>query len=639
MAVASKGDAIELGLQVIPQSPSVLRRVSVASVDLDGGYARGASPRPSSPGNASSTSSGGEGHLLCVFEIVHNIAQTFDSSNAATPKAELNPFTHLAEQKQASTPKLETPLCYRLLRQVNAWLKTDTVPSSPTGFGLPRHAYELSVVLPRGSVSELPQQSSSENEGARPVLGYSGILPLDPNLPGLAEFAETLRGRKTNLHASHNSIFARHLTSYLTSWGMDVSLIPVEDNHTVEVPASPKFIIIDEDIAVLRRELRRFKTTDTPPVTVRQRSMKRPGLFRSTKSTTSIRQAVVTIIIHFTSLDKYHQVRDVVSVLAPSSSIEVMVVPKPVGPRRLLTTLFTAVRQPIVDPIFSPIATSPRSPQISSGNRTPTGGSPEGFFDSVDMLAPADPTPQKSRSPLSEVPLATIPTSPLQSEGSSRKGSSPALEVVPTTSSTSASEYFARSTSGKSSTGASGVIMQSPDGRPFGMFFEPPPSGRSVSFSARNDSERIKPLRKTSGDVDLHTSASSPSESLHSSRRASAISTISNISTTTEESGRGPESDNTAVQPPQVVRHKSMPDAKPVVAQGVAQGRERSSTVTRRAASDKQLPLITENQILRRPPKTPDVVMPPINVLIVEGMFSCGFQCVDIQTTLSTRTF
>ena len=38
---------------------------------------------------------------------------------------------------------------------------------------------------------------------------------------------------------------------------------------------------------------------------------------------------------------------------------EVIVIPKPAGPRRVLTALHTAVTKPIVDPFFAPIATSP----------------------------------------------------------------------------------------------------------------------------------------------------------------------------------------------------------------------------------------------------------------------------------------
>lgn len=605
----------------------MLRRVSVPNVDLEGNLVHGASPRPSSPGYASSTSSASaDGPLLCVFEIVHNVAQVFDTSNAVTPKAELNPFTRLVEEKEAATPKLETQLCYRLLRQVNAWLKTDTIPSSPTGFGLPRHAYELSVVLPRASVGEQTPLSPEQEEARQPFAGM--LLPQEPTLSGLAEFAETLRGCKTNLHASHTSIFARHLTSYLTAWGLDVSHIPVDSNvHTIEVPAAAKFVIIDEDITVLRHELLRLKP-DTPPATVRQRSMKRPGLFRSAKSTASVRQSPATVIIHFTSLDKYHQVRDVVSVMGASSAAEVMVVPKPVGPRRLLTTLFTAVRQPFVDPIFSPIATSPRSPQIASGNRTPTGVPQEGFFDSVDMLH-ADPTPQKARSPLSEVPPSVISPPLRPAEVVIRKASTPA-EVV----STSASEYFARSTTGKSVSGASGVIMQSPDGRPFGMFFEPPASGRSLSFSQRSESAHSKQAatsRRTSTEHDILTASTSPSDSLQGSRRTSAISTTSTASATTDDSARAAETEAAMALPsPLAASRKTLPthpDAKPIV----AQGRERPSTVTRRVGSDKQLPNIAENPVLARPPKTPDVVMPPINVLIVEGGCSSVFRasCED----------
>jgi len=104
--------------------------------------------------------------------------------------------------------------------------------------------------------------------------------------------------------------------------------------------------------------------------------------------------------------------------------------------------------------------------------------------------------------------------------------------------------------------------------------------------------------------------AGSPSESLHSSRRASAI------STSTDDSVIVDEKDLVPAVVPTLGRRRTLPsppDGKPIL----AHGRERSSTVTRQ--SEKHLPDIAENKILSRPPQKADVVVPPINVLIVEG--------------------
>lgn len=544
--------------------------------------------------------------------------------NLATPKAELNPFTRLAEQKEAATPRLNTPLCNRLLSQANAWLKTGTSSPSPFDFGFHRHSYELSVVLPRGHTSLEPFSTPAENE--RP--GFNGLLQSKaPSAEDLLAFVETLRGRTVNLFATSSSIFGRQLSSSLTALGLDVVHVPT-DTTANEQPPSARFVIIDEDISVLRRELSRLRV-DSPALSLRHRSLKRPGLFRSSKSTTHLRPPIpATSVIHFTSMDKYQQVKDVMATLGVAALPEVLVVPKPVGPQRLVASLYTVVRQPLMDPAFTPIATSSRSPQISSGNRTPTGGPQEGFFDGIDTLQ-TEVAQLKVRSPLSELPPALPPLS--RSSESGRLPASTPADVM----TTPASEYFSRVSTGKSSSGASGVVIQSPDGRPFGMFFEPPPSGRSASFSQRNDNLSRKPnSRRTSTENEATGSAASPMESVHGSRRTSTI------STNTDESIAADDKD-TAVAPASMGRRKTLPaapDSKPIV----AQGRERSSTVTRNSDVDrraKQLPNIAESHTSVRPSKALDVVVPPINVLIVEGKVTSIRKCLHDKTTPSTRTF
>lgn len=609
LGVCGKGDTLELGLQIIPQS-GLASRASVPNIhqDMDSYRRR----------NSSQTSLDDQnGPFMCVFEIVHNVAQHMDS-NAATPKAELNPFTRLAEQKEAATPNLDTPHSHRLLRHVNAWLKTDAVPSSPSSFGMPRHAYELYVVLNKGTpINEPTPLTAAEEADRQPFSGL--MLPREPTLGELAEFADTLRGRKVNLHASLASVFARHLTSYLTAWGLDVSHIPIEEEPPAAAPstdaASPnsRFIIIDEDVSVLKRELGKLRPEGAPSL-LRSKSMRRPGLMRNSRSTMTLRQSPNTVVIHFTSLDKYHQVRDVVASLGNLSNLEVMVVPKPVGPRRFLTALYTAVRQPAVDPSFSPIATSPRSPQIASGNRTPTGVMQEGFFDNIDPTSlHAEPSITKARSPLGEYPPLPRALSNDPMRLSTAVAENEDLVTTP------ASEYFSRPAVNRS--GASGVVLQSPDGRPVGMYFEPPSSLNLAILGHRPDNPPRRPpsSRQTTGETDP-VSMSPPSESPNSSRRLSAASAVSDV---VEQ----PEHDTppTTLPPPPVPqRRKTLPtppDSKPMI----AQGRNRSSTVTRRhTASSEPLPgrpltgIAESTKPGSKLTKASDVVIPPINVLIVE---------------------
>lgn len=567
---------------------------------------------------------------MCIFEIIHNVSQNVDM-NVATPKAELNPFTRLAEQKEESTPQLDTELCRRLLRQIQAWVKTDTDPTSPSIFGLTRHGYELAMVLPRGAPIVEPAPLTPAEEAVRQP--YSGLhLPREPTLGELADFADTLRGRKINLHASLSSLFARHLTSYLTAWGLDVSHTPIEEEPPVPAASddnpAPKFVVIDDDVDVLRRELLKIRN-DVPaqPILTRQKStMKRPDLLRSAKSSFFIRQACSTVVIHFTSLHKYHQVRDVIASIGLQRLPEVIVVPKPVGPRRFLTALYTAVKQPIVDPVFSPIATSPKSPQMSSGNRTPTGGPQESFFDAVTYLQASDPTNPRTvatRSPLSEVPIASAPLP--RTEDMRLTPSGEDLVTTP------ASEYFSRAATSKSPTsGASGVVIQSPDGRPYGMFFEP----RSASGGKPSLSERSS-LRKTMSRNQSMESEKSAKSSVSSSPSGSMDSNHRMLAPATEDSSspvstpRPLEGDKPSRAAPRP-KLPTPPDSAPIM----AAGRNRSSTVTRRQIppvaeaavppeAERKTPDVIKAKAVVRPAKAvakaSDVVIPPINVLIVEG--------------------
>ncbi|ORY23050.1 hypothetical protein BCR39DRAFT_550166 [Naematelia encephala] len=720
LLVAHKGDTIELGLQIIPQSPSATPRVALpltaADVDRHRRSSQSAERRSSSPGRTLPSLPSGQvgGPLLCVIEIVHNICQSPDSA-AATPKAELNPFTRLAEQREAEKPKLDTLFCRRLLQHQNASLRTDAQPSSPLGSGLPRRAFELSVLLPRGKPFVEPPQLSIEEEAIRQPFATLR-LAREPTLSELSDFTESLRGKKVFLHANLTSVFARHLTSYLAAWGMDISHIPIEEGDgygqteqsftrqdaTATTPAtelvpgmsgltlSPpgsstggkvpdKFIIIDDDVTVLRRELIRIRA-EASPMAFKPRLTKRPTLSSRARSTPHVRQvsagstrASAPVLIHFTSLANYNQVRDVVSnhLGAPWATgvgtfihPEVMVVPKPVGPRRFLTALHTAVNQPMVDPFFSPIATSPRSPGggFFASIRTPTGselGRDSGFFDTVaeETAEEGRPSPEtaiKPRSPLGEYPPSQAHI--VRTEAGLHLSLPTPGEIV----ATPASEYFSNATSSRpGSSGASGVVMQSPDGRPFGMFFEPPIKDRRGSYSQRQVSEsaRRKPsTRRTSVGVPVDEMGhASPVQSPQNNRRSSGMSQVTNE---TEDSSGASRRGSGAGIPGEAgslgrsSRRKTLPasNTDPLI----AIGRDRSATLTQankqrsagaspgipspiaaetppsapapprhRRATSAQTVITLEDRIDGKAggkPKKPkdDVVVPPINVLIVE---------------------
>ncbi|WVQ78283.1 hypothetical protein IAT38_000368 [Cryptococcus sp. DSM 104549] len=699
LTVAGKEDTIELGLQVVPQSPSMTPRVGLpltaAELDRRRGSKSGGTSRSASPGRTSPfiSTEHSEGPLVCIFEIVHNIYQAPPGSAAATPKAELNPFTRLAEETEAAKPKLDTIFCRRLLQRQNAVLKVDTQPSSPLGSGLPRRAYELSVLLPRGKAIVEPTVLSADEEASRQPFP-SLKLSREPTLNELSEFAESLRGRKVFVHANLSSVFARHLTSYLAAWGMDISHIPTDGDEADRVragaapvrqdsgyggsggssgssaatPASGEvpqhaaaqaagsargrgnFIIVDDDLNVLRRELFRLRA-ESQPLSLKPRLSKRPTLTGRTRSSPSVRQvapvrAPSAVLIHFTSLTKYNQVRDAIQgfVGAPWSTgsgayvqPEVMVIPKPVGPRRFLTALHTAVNQPVVDPFFSPIATSPRSPGggYFGGLRTPTERE-TGFFDSVaeesveELAQPEGSNSQKGRSPLGEFPPSAAQL--VQTDHGLHLSLPTPGDIV----ATPANEYFssaAKTPSGSS--GASGVVMQSPDGRPYGMFFEPPVKNerRGSAHRIPSDTARWKQaVRRASAsagdDVTLSPSAGAP----QAPRRSSTMSTFSAAG---DHFGNSPGGET---RPPAQSRMSSRRRNNNLPATDqpiVAIGRDRSSNATPQGGSKQGTPSGTPLaqsppgfNVRKSLPGTPsvagkkaakaDVIVPPINVLIVE---------------------
>ena len=655
----------------------------------------GSGTRSSSPGRTLPSPPAGhtDGPLLCIFEVVHNINQ-LPGSAAATPKAELNPFTRLNEQAEAAKPNFDTLLCRRLLTHQNASLKIDAQPSSPLGSGMPRRAYELSVLLPRGQPME--DMLSVEEEAMRqPIVGMK--LAKEPTLGELSDFAESLRGKKVTLHASLTSLFARHLTSYLAAWGLDISHIPIEDALAEGLPnfgapvagsvgsyrttslgdsqAAPKedgnFVIIDDDVAVLRRELARIRLESSPVLSFKPRLLKRPTLGNRIRSSPQVRSAPVLrpgapVIIHFTSLAKYNHVRDTISSLLSGSPMnsafanpEVIVIPKPVGPRRFLTTLHTASNQPVVDPFFSPIATSPRSPGGGYfAARTPGVSElskDDGFFEGATQedgatlgqrnVSDSSTGSQKARSPLGEYPPSQA--SVVRTDAGLHLSIPTPGEVM----ATPAHEYFESAVSRVSSGSGSAVIMSSPDGRPVGMFFEPPSrDNRRVSYNRRTSNARKTQSRRASG---AGTDGQDQGDSPRNPQRPNAQ--------PNDDSSRRGSAKETATLSRAASRRRTLPTPTTGTSEPIlAMGRDRSATTTSRSSHDAQastptkvvgpppketngqptpkvkaskpagLPVIQDTKSSAPPKKAnaakkggQDSVVPPINVLIVEGMSLC----------------
>ncbi|KAJ7667572.1 hypothetical protein DFH06DRAFT_1182895 [Mycena polygramma] len=357
MAVARAGDSIEIGL-FIGFAPAPGQEITISD-DLVTADALTSSPISE------------DGPIRCTIQIAHKFAASDPSLN----DTELRP-----------EPQFSSLILRRLLRQIGGSLTHD-LPSSTAG-----RTCELTLTLDRA-----PPMS--------PPVGTPGG---EPTLEELTAFAETLKGAKVALYASSKGSFAQHVTRYLVDWGMDVSHMsadgeadgdgpssppsPVVPSHIGELPGTPgislkpeskmlgpqrpSFVFIDDNVTVLKERLIALRVEQPYQLTL---NPKRPPLpHHSRRSTTQVPRVMSpmptssVVIVHFTSLANFKVVKDVLQTVLPSyvgtsaPVPEVMIVPKPAGPQRVLTQLHMAVTRPLVDPFFSPIATSPATPSSNS---------------------------------------------------------------------------------------------------------------------------------------------------------------------------------------------------------------------------------------------------------------------------------
>ncbi|KZT20652.1 hypothetical protein NEOLEDRAFT_1140490 [Neolentinus lepideus HHB14362 ss-1] len=504
---AARGDTIEIGLSVrmhvpneaeLPPSDATegdVEEDTLPVVDLDA-------------------------PIRCVFDVFHKFGRT-PSTVVNGSSLDSRP---VSSQSSRSRPQLESSLLLRrLLRHIGASLEVNL----PTRNNKPGRTCQMTMCLERGDPSAVNPAVNLNNEEAGYFLMPEIRLANEPTLEDLLQFADTLRGKKVDLYASAKGSFAHHLTSYLTAWGLDVRHVspaessegenedpaeevpatadssPREDRHSPIISAqmssslefkpqgSPDglpssssgssqgltFIIIDDDVSILRERLKKLRAEQfqSQPHTIGGR--KRPSLaaYHRPRSSPHVARSmggfsnalplpVPVVIVHFTSLSNFKLVKDAIhSLLAPPNGPfvrppEIIVIPKPAGPRRFLTALHTAVTKPVVDPFFTPIATSPVSPGLNIAHP---------FFHNYD---------RSPRSPLSR------PTRP----GSDRSNRSPKEEPLGQTLNlpppsplgmSDGMEYFSEAAVeagmklGHSP--SSGLVIQSPDGSPAGIFFHP----------------------------------------------------------------------------------------------------------------------------------------------------------------------
>jgi osomolarity two-component system, response regulator SSK1 len=518
--VAERGDTLELGLLLVPVPPNK-GEASTSSDDIP---------------------------LHCTLRIGHRFAFPERLPNG--------PFGPEPEQVRQQ-PNFSALLLRRILRQTNGTLIGDLPPSENYASG---RTVELSFPLrrPRSTLSTPFDETTLPEE---PQYHH------DPTLRQLVLFAETLKGKKATLYASPEACFAQHLTSYLTAWGMEVIHVSPDGNidgapgndpmsppmEGVEagptITTAPKanapdpvFVLIDDDVEVLRERLL-AQRSEHNVLAASQSVRKRPPLasLHRPRSTVNIptapnqanSKASAVVIIHFTSLSNYKHLKDMVQTImagyfaATIPLPEVMILPKPAGPRRFLTALHTAATKPSVDLPFLPIATSPATP---ASNHSGSFFSPLSLEPALPKIVSTPPPPSQPVSPNKILRPAGARSNSDRSVASNAISESAAGGPPITPSPLSIpdnAEYFADAANKLGSTPSSGMVVQSPDGQPAGILFRPRIRGSSRAGSGDNRGQMGMPTpmaRKTSGPRSaengtsfstLYANSAAPSPSIH----------------------------------------------------------------------------------------------------------------------------
>ena len=570
------------------------------------------------------------------------------------------------------------------------------VDAHPVGVAV-GHSCKVVVSLSAGEHSVVNPSASLTPEDAS-YLGLSEFpIAREPTLDQLNQFAESLRGKKVTLYASAKGSFAHHLSSYLTAWGMDVSHISAEgaaegedqgediaeppqssnvDLSTIKPgtastqpsPPSPNtslraspdpisFTLIDDDVNVLRSRLQKLKMDQAYPLHLSVR--KRPSLASNHRPRSSPQVARVmgvpqlsaassshTVIVHFTSLANFKLVKEAIqSCLLPINGTpmkvpEVIVVPKPAGPRRFLTALHTAVSKPVVDPFFAPIATSPISPGIHSISP---------FFGLSN--APRSPSGKSTTSARSD-----------RSNRSPKEYGEPPHVSASPMGVTEGLGYFPNTSFRMGSSPSGGLLISSPNGPPAGIFFVPkkssmgaPPSplmerdrpqeaegrSRGTSFRMPPATQEISPGRTDANLTALSTlpevtrpspptglsMASNGSDSKGKGRATQTPVNEPSPITSNEPSPAIPDALPSSVEPsPQPAprlssRRSSQQSASPPVSPTrpvAGTGTRRMSRRAAAAAVDSQPAGLFS--VSKKPKGAGDnAIVPPISVLIVDG--------------------
>ncbi|KZP15093.1 hypothetical protein FIBSPDRAFT_867557 [Athelia psychrophila] len=663
LGTARHGDSIEVGLFITTAPPP----------PTEGDSESGSRPA------VQRSVSDWEGPLWCTFDISHNYAASESSRQVEGDK----PQDDYSCPTSRSKPTFRTLILQRLLRQLDASFTSDLQPKAFHG----GRACELSISLERGSPLAINARVASPPDDTSNTLLQGASIADEPTLEELAQFTETLRGKKVTLYASSRSSFAHHLTSYLTAWGLDVSIstelgvdggppsnesaqgrlhIPPTFSRTISgsplrattfpegeepfaqtaaespatpaaakgpgqpVPAALSFIFIDDDVAVLRERLKKLRLPQAYPLTL---SRKRPSLaphHRPRSATQVYRATSPVVIVHFTSLSNYKLVKEVIQsdlTIYPGGSScvpEVMIIPKPAGPRRFLTALHTAVTKPVVDPFFAPIATSP----ISTGQGS--------FMDPHNNDgAPGTPSPKSPTSKSNRSNSDRSTRSPKDAPGDALS-----LPIPSPLSMSDRMEYFSEAAAKMGASPSQGLVIQSPSGQPAGIFFHPKGKGKSSTtiidrdrsqFLVATDRTRVPGARRPSNGTDVKSPLSSQGSVSFSSLHSVSTGTNHVASSEPQTFGAGVSPTQRAKKPGSPITEDvpatvSPPRRVPIITPTNALAKSPATTPqadtvsggtpsTRRPANRRDS---KQNPQAAKAAVDAGIVVPPISVLIVD---------------------
>ena len=440
--------------------------------------------------------------LKCIIRISHKYAPS------ETHQGENHPRDVVTTEIR---PKLAFDKLFlrRILRQIDAKLISDLPPPESFTSGL---TCDLHIALQR-----LPTPST-------PVIGLTDE-EAEPSLEQLASFRESLKGKRVTLYASADGSFAHHLIIHLTAWGMDVTHVSPEGqvDDLVEPPTSspyeprspyspslgtytesgfsfgvsgkadpiqaqsPSFIFIDDDIDVLKKRLQSLRPQPSvstgsrrrPSLSAHHRPRSSPQIARLIGANNAHKQPARVVIMHFTSLGNYRLLKDVMQSImasyATSSCLlpEIMIIPKPAGPRRFLTALHTAVTQSNVDPFFLPIATSPVSLGALQSTGTPFIGSPPSEHVTTTFVSNGGSPQSQSPTKHCNRPHGSRSNSDRSTRSGDNVNKNPASVSPSPLALPDNGEYFSGTAQRLGSSPASGLVIQSPDGQPAGIYFHP----------------------------------------------------------------------------------------------------------------------------------------------------------------------